>query len=250
MNGTMKMVNDVNGASRARWPWLVLLASSLCFWLGSCKVQLTPEEQQARDATIVERDAALARAADLVGERDAALARADAAVAAGEHAVAVAAADAALAAEASRKTEEARAAAAQGHADEIVTAAAERQVGLWTALLDFLPLPMDKEGGKKALGALLVTALFKRPRDLYVKALKGVGRSAVALNPIGAPMAPGLAAIELINALRDGFGAVGLKHTTEDPEELAHALRKVARDNELDADVTLRPRVALPTEPT
>lgn len=110
------------------------------------------------------------------------------------------------------------------------TQANERQVrGILDFALGWIPnLPESAKTTIVAAGAPLgASLLFKRPREHYGKALKAIAQSAVELNPVGASVAPGKAAMQIGEAVKSIARAWGLSHTTDDPAELERVAAKL-----------------------
>jgi len=89
--------------------------------------------------------------------------------------------------------------------------------GFFDIVGQFIP---GVEALKGAVVPLIASLAFPRPRELYLKALKGVGKTAKELNPIGSSMAPGSAVEALVGSFRDLGAAIGLKHTSDDPDQV------------------------------
>lgn len=110
------------------------------------------------------------------------------------------------------------------------TQANERQVkGILDFALGWIPnLPESAKTTIVAAGAPLgASLLFKRPREHYGRAIKALAQSAVELNPVGASVAPGKAALQLGEAFKSVARAWGLQHTTDDPDELERVAAKL-----------------------
>lgn len=118
--------------------------------------------------------------------------------------------------------DEEAAAKAQADIDAEQQQANQAQAKGWVDfVLGFVPAPehMKKPlaAGAAAIGAQLC---FERPRSNWKKAITAMGRSVKEANPIGSKMEPGKAATEVKNAVRSIGALVGLKHTTDDPDEV------------------------------
>lgn len=107
---------------------------------------------------------------------------------------------------------------AQETEDRIVQLEAKAARGVGEMVVDSVsPLVPGLAAGKPWLIAL-APLIFKRPRQHFGKALKD-------LNPFDGQVAPGA-------ALEGLMKAYGLKHSTEDPEELARLAEKKAQERE------------------
>jgi hypothetical protein len=73
---------------------------------------------------------------------------------------------------------------------------------------------------KQLIVPLVATAALPRPREHYKNALGGIWQIFQALNPTNASVPPGQALAGLGRVVRGPLAAVGLMHTTDDPNEV------------------------------
>jgi hypothetical protein len=119
-------------------------------------------------------------------------------------------------------SEEAMAQGDTATADQIQHEANAEQTKGWVDfVLDFIPVPEHLKApvGAGATG-LIVHGLFPRPRSLWKKAFKDMGKSLKEVNFVGSQSQPGVAGADALSAAKAIAAVFGVKHTSDDPDEV------------------------------